>query len=239
MAYRALAPGWEFVDRTQGVKQLIFVGYPHTSRRDFLLTQAISFLTGRALSTLVIQTEFEGLRAPLLRMLRCVPVPQTRGLGLVDTVIRDLAVDSSVSLALCPEGQTERAPHWRTGYYIISLATGIPVSYVAFDYCRRIVTLGEPVQMTGSVTLDLQHARKSLSDGVGYRSEAAGPVTFSPGWKLDVNRLEAQRKRAAEARLVPTGIEDAVVTRMACAGSLAHQAERARRALDKSRADGL
>jgi 1-acyl-sn-glycerol-3-phosphate acyltransferase len=239
MAYRVLAPGWGLIDRTQGVKQLIFAGYPHTSRRDFFLTQAISFLTGRALSTLVIETEFEGLRAPLLRMLHCLPVPQTRGLGLVDTVIRDLVVNRGVSLALCPEGQTERAAHWRTGYYIISLATGIPVSYVAFDYSRRIVTLGEPVQMTGNVALDLDHARKSLSDGVGYRSDAAGPVTFPPGWTLDAIRLDAQRKRAAEARLLPTGLEDTVVTRLTCAGSLADQAGPARRARDRSRADGL
>ncbi len=185
--------GWKIIDQTAHCPQVIFVGYPHTSRWDFLLTQVARLVAGRRLMTLVIESEFSFALAPWLKLLRCEPVSLHRKTATVDSLIRKLARDPSICLALCPEGQIEWAPHWRSGYYVLSLATGIPVSYVTFDYERRQVTLGEPLQMQGEPALDLAAASQALQLGVGFRPGDAGRIAFQEGWRLAGDKLEAQR----------------------------------------------
>lgn len=201
--------GWEIVDQTDGFPQVIFVGYPHTSRWDFVLTQAVRLVTGRRLLTLVIESEFSLALSPWLRLLRCHPVALRRGAGTIDRLIQTMARDPSICLALCPEGQIEWSPNWRSGYYVLSLITGLPVSYVTFDYARRQVTLSEPVQMLGDPVVDLAVAGQALSSGVGYRCAAAGRIEFQEGWQLAGDRLNAQRRLWQQLRRGVTGVSRA------------------------------
>ena len=129
----------------------------------------------------------------MLRLLGCRPLPLQGGAGTVDRLVRFMAIHPSTSLALCPEGRIEWSPHWRTGYFILGLVTGIPVSYVTFDYARRVVTLGSPVQVVGDPVIDLAYAARALGAGHGFRPGDAGRVMFSEAWKVDLERLQAQQ----------------------------------------------
>lgn len=187
--------GWHLLDRTRDCEQLIFVGYPHTSRRDFFLTLAISLWTRRRLLTLVADCEFTGWKGWMLQRLNCWPVnPEVPG-GTVDRVIEQLARERRTCLALCPEGRIEMSQAWLSGFYVTSLATDLPVSYVAFDYRERTVTLNAPVRMTGDPGHDLDVAREALSASHGYRPQDAGHIAFRPDWSLDRARLQEQRAR--------------------------------------------
>ncbi|MEY4654008.1 MAG: hypothetical protein RI884_2589 [Pseudomonadota bacterium] len=198
---RFLIPGWRFVDLSGPAKQLIVVGYPHTSRRDFVLAQAARFRKGRDMLSLVAETEFYGLRGAVLRMLGCMPVPRASGAGLTDEIVKILAHRPQTSLGICPEAGIEWRSAWRTGYWVIAMITGIPVCYVSFDYLRRCVILHEPVQMTGDPEVDLAHARSLYSPVTALRPDDAAPIVFSEAWCVDLHRMQRQRQLWAQMRL--------------------------------------
>jgi len=191
---KRIALGWRFIDHAASFNQLIFVGYPHTTRWDFALTQAIRLRTGRRLTTLVIESEFSGLQGSLLRALNCIPVPVKGGSETVSKTIIQLAQFPDASVALCPEGRIEWSERWRTGYWVMSFVTGIPVCYVAFDYVRRCITMHEPVRMTGNTVDDLAYAESLFKETSGFRAEDAGRIAFPEGWVIDPVRCLRQRR---------------------------------------------
>lgn len=186
---------WRFLDKVQGYRgPMIYVAYPHTSRWDAILALAAGVIFRDPPLLLVQAIEFTGLKGLLLESAGGFPVPATRGLGTIDAVITRMALKPKKSLALSAEGSTASVPQWRTGYYVLGMVTGFPVSYCWYDYERRAMTREHPVQLTGDLTRDLETARRLLRPGIARYPNQVGPIQFKPGWALDLARLETQRR---------------------------------------------
>ena len=186
---------WRFVDKLQGDPgPMIYVAYPHTSRWDAVIALAAGVGLRDPPLLLVQAFEFTGIKGRLLRWADSFPVPEMRNIGTVDTVITRMALTPRKSLALSAEGSTAAIPHWRTGYYVLSMTTGWPVSYCWYDYARRTMTREHPVELTGDPARDLAVARRLLQPAVALYPSQVGPIEFKPGWTLNWERLERQRQ---------------------------------------------
>jgi len=185
---------WRFIDKAKGYRgPVIYVAYPHTSRWDAIVARAAAVAFRDPPLLLVQACEFVGLRGRLLRWAGGFPVPAAQGIGTVDVVIARMALAPQKSLAISSEGALAATPWWRTGYYVLGMATGLPVSYCWYDYPRRTMTREYPVELTGDPARDLEVARRLLRPGVGLYPDQVGPIQFKPGWTLDWDRLERQR----------------------------------------------
>lgn len=186
---------WRFIDKAKGYRgPMIYVAYPHTSRWDAILALAAGLVFRDPPLLLVQAVEFSGLKGQLLAWAGGFPVPAQRGIGTVDTVLARMARTPERSLALSAEGSTASTPHWRTGYYVLGMATGFPVSYCWYDYERRTMTREHPVALTGDPERDLETAQGLLRHAIALYPSEVGPIQFKPGWTLDGARLEKQRQ---------------------------------------------
>jgi hypothetical protein len=103
-------------------------------------------------------------------------------------------------LALSPEGRIEAVPYWRTGFYVLSLVTGVPVTYSWMDYERRLAVREAPVWMTCDPARDLAIAQSLMREARALYPPKVGPIQFREGWAIDEVRLERQRQRWRSTR---------------------------------------
>jgi hypothetical protein len=79
-------------------------------------------------------------------------------------------------LAIAPEGTRRAVPHWRSGFYRIAFAAGVPVVPVALDAVLREVRIGHAVMPTGRVKEDMDRLRAFYEGVQGIKREGQGPV---------------------------------------------------------------
>ena len=58
-------------------------------------------------------------------------------------------------LTIAPEGTRGRASEWKTGFYQITMAAGVPMVCGMMDYKRKVVALGEAIMPTGDYAADM------------------------------------------------------------------------------------
>jgi hypothetical protein len=79
-------------------------------------------------------------------------------------------------LAIAPEGTRKHVDHWKSGFYRLALAAGVPVGLAFIDYATRTVGLREYVRMTGDPDADMERIRAAYAGKKGLRPELAGEI---------------------------------------------------------------
>ena len=90
-------------------------------------------------------------------------------------------------LGLAPEGTRKPVHGWRSGFWHIARAAGVPILPIAFDYPSRTITIGALFQPTADLAADLAALRALLCAVSGPASgrewlsvETVLPLTASP-----------------------------------------------------------
>ena len=109
----------------------------------------------------------------ILRLLGGRPVHRDTPEGVVAEMAAIIRAEPQFILALAPEGTRKKVDHWRSGFYRIAQAAGVPVVAVWFDWSRREIGINAPMRMTGDLHTDVA-TLKAL-----YRPEMArNPAGF-------------------------------------------------------------
>lgn len=186
---------WKFLDKARGYKgPTIWACYPHTTKWDAVLALVAGWRSGTPQLPLVKAQEFRGAQGILLRATGCFPVDPRGGCGTIDQVLVHWASRRNHSLVICPEGRIEAVSHWRTGFYILSLVTGAPVTYCWMDYRQRLTVREAPVWMTGVPSRDLEEAASLLREAHPLNPAKVSPIRFRDEWVIDDKRLAHQRR---------------------------------------------
>jgi 1-acyl-sn-glycerol-3-phosphate acyltransferase len=166
--------GWKVVGEAPDLPKFVAIGGPHTSNWDFplaLLTARVASISwiGKAG---IFRFPFGGL----MRWLGGIPAQRTGREGLVEAMAERFAEADRLVVAIAPEGTRKAVPHWRSGFYRIAHAAGVPVLPVSIDAVAKEVTLGEPIALTGRMKEDMDRFR-AFFDGVqGFKPAGQGPV---------------------------------------------------------------
>lgn len=159
--------GWTIRGGLPELPKYVIIVAPHTSNWDFPVGVA-------ALFALDLEAHWFGkdslFRAPMGSMLRLLggrPVHRETPEGVVAEMAAMLRAEPQFILALAPEGTRKRVDQWRSGFYRIAEAAGVPIVPVWFDWSRREIGIGAPVQPSGDLACDLS-ALQAL-----YRPEMA------------------------------------------------------------------
>jgi 1-acyl-sn-glycerol-3-phosphate acyltransferase len=174
--------GWRIVGELPRLPKFIIVVAPHTSNWDFPVGVAAMFALDLDVHWFGKDTLFRPPAGVIMRALGGRPVRRESPEGVVREMAAIVNAEPQFLLALAPEGTRKKVTTWRTGFYRIAEATGIPIVPVWFDWSRREIGIGEPVYAMGHLERDVA-AIKSL-----YRPEMA---RYPGGFSSDASDLRA------------------------------------------------
>ena len=123
--------GWKIEGRRPDCEKFIILGAPHTSNWDFV------FFLGAA-NQLGIKPSFMGktslFKWPMTNFvldMGGVPVDRTKRGKYVDQVAAAFEASDELALVIAPEGSRTFKGAWRTGFYHIAMAAGVPIARCA------------------------------------------------------------------------------------------------------------
>ena len=172
--------GWRIEGELPQLSRYVLIVAPHTSNWDFFVGLAAKWALGLRAKWLGKHTIFRGPVGWLLRALGGVPVDRARPDGTVDAVLKQLETEPVFVLALSPEGTRRRTEGWKSGFYRIAMAAGVPIVPVWFDWSSRAVGLGPPFHPTGDSAADIRRLRALYRKEMARRPELFGDVHDEP-----------------------------------------------------------
>ncbi|MBX3620358.1 MAG: 1-acyl-sn-glycerol-3-phosphate acyltransferase [Rhizobacter sp.] len=177
--------GWKLVYSGLPARQGVIIVYPHTSNWDFVVGLLAKWAIG-------IPATFWGkdslFKLPLvgrwMRWIGGIPVDRHAAQGVVgqmgDALREAKAHDRFMWLALAPEGTRSYRDAWRSGFYHVALAAGVPLGLACFDYARREVVVDRFMALTGDMAADMAEISAYMGGTVGKRPALAAPIRLKP-----------------------------------------------------------
>ncbi len=145
----------------------IFVGAPHTSGFDSALMLAVAWKNDLRVRFLIKREVIDGPYGFFWKAVGGVSVDRKNPGGLIDELIHMATSGKGFQLVLTPEGTRKPVDYWKSGFYRLSMATGIPLMMVAPDSPTKTVTFAPPYTLTGDVVADMDHIRAFFADKHG------------------------------------------------------------------------
>ncbi len=154
------ARGWRFETEIPKEKKYVICAYPHTSNWDGINLLMSARSVGLAIQWMVKQSLVDGPAGSLLIRLGAVPIDRSKTNNLVDQMIREFESRDQLALVVPPEGTRGKCDYWKSGFYHIARGANVPVVPGYMDFERRAAGLGEPINLTGRVSEDMDRIRE-------------------------------------------------------------------------------
>jgi 1-acyl-sn-glycerol-3-phosphate acyltransferase len=149
------ALGWRIEGEIPDVPRCVIIVAPHTSNWDFIIGLATMLALDLHVTWLGKHQIFRGPLRWLWRRVGGVPVNRSAPDGVVEQAAAHLVPPHATFLGIAPEGTRRKVERWKSGFWRIARASGVPIFPVAFDYPRRAVVLGALFSTTGDYEADL------------------------------------------------------------------------------------
>jgi 1-acyl-sn-glycerol-3-phosphate acyltransferase len=153
----------------------VLIGAPHTSNWDFALMLAISWRAGVSVRFLGKKSLFKRPFGLLMRALGGIPVDRANPAGLVDELVARVNDGERFYLVITPEGTRSASPYWKSGFYRIARATGLPVILGYVDRTTMTTGLGPTLELTGDVVGDMDRIRAFYDGKTGVTGRTTTP----------------------------------------------------------------
>ncbi len=173
--------GWQVDIAWPGVPRCVLIVYPHTSNWDFVIGYLARTAAALPVQWIGKDTLFRWPFAGLLRRMGGIPVNRRERTGFIAHLAEEMRRRPWMWIAMAPEGTRARRDHWKSGFYHLALAAGVPVGLAFIDYRARVVGLSTYLDLTGEEEADLARIRAAYAGKVGRHPEQASDVRFRPG----------------------------------------------------------
>ena len=148
--------GWESIGGPMKESKAIVLGVPHTTVWDFLVSYLFYTQFGKVAHIMIKQEFFFWPLGPILRACGAVPVERKSAASLVRSLIHVMEDVPEFHLAIAPEGTRAATKHWKSGYHLIARETGATVYLGYYDWGRKRISVGEPIELTDDAKADMQ-----------------------------------------------------------------------------------
>lgn len=147
--------GWTAVGEVPAARRYVLVAAPHTSNWDFILFLGLTDAIG-------IRPHYMGkhslFRWPMRRFMLDmggVPVNRTSRQDYVAQMAAEFAGRDDFALVIAPEGTRGGTGKWKSGFYHIAMAAGVPIQLAFVDNARKVGGLGPMIVPTGDYRADM------------------------------------------------------------------------------------
>ena len=199
--------GWRVEGEFPDIPRMVLIVAPHTSNWDFLTGLWVKLAMRMGGRFVGKHTLFRGPLGVFMRWLGGVPVDRSAAAGFVEETARVVRESDRMTLVVAPEGTRKRSDKWKSGFYRIAVAAGVPIFPVGFDYRRKVIRFDPLFHPTGDYEKDLvelqsrlrrrhgpeaRELRLLIADRVLEVAEEAG--AFFPVVGLRVEGVEVERR---------------------------------------------
>ena len=152
--------GWTIHVDMPEVKKFVAIAAPHTSNWDFLL----GILAAKAISLKVHwlgkHSVFRWPFGWFFRTIGGIPVRRDVEQNYIQQMKELFDSSERFVLALAPEGTRSKTDHWKTGFYYIAHAAGVPVVMAYLDFGNKQVGIGGMFYPGGDIEKDFKTIRE-------------------------------------------------------------------------------
>ena len=168
-AYLSLA-GWKMRGDWPGdLPKMVLIAAPHTSNWDGINMLAAAGFYRVALKWMGKKELTTGPFGGVVKWLGCVPVDRKGGTDLVAQMAAAFAAVPRMVLAIPPEGTRAAVNQWKTGFYHIARAAGVPLVISVLDYGTRTIRLSGALIPSGDYAADLPLIMAHYAGAEGLR----------------------------------------------------------------------
>lgn len=147
--------GWRLVGEFPDLPKYVVVGAPHTSNWDFVFFIGATAENGVEPSYLGKHTLFKWPLRRFMLDMGGVPIDRSRRANVVEQVAEEFARRDKLRLVIAPEGTRTTDGSWKSGFYHIALAAGVPIVAAYVDNARREIGFSKPTMPSGNFGADL------------------------------------------------------------------------------------
>jgi len=160
---------WRVEGALPDVARCVVIVAPHTSNWDFVIGMGALLGLDLRITWLGKHTLFRGPFGRLWRALGGVPVDRNATDGTVEATARLFASGTPVWVGLAPEGTRRKVERWKSGFWRIARAAGVPILQVALDYGRRSLRLLPLYEATADPAADLEALQRHFTPDMARR----------------------------------------------------------------------
>jgi 1-acyl-sn-glycerol-3-phosphate acyltransferase len=166
--------GWRVEGEIPDIPRMVLIVAPHTSNWDFLTGLWVKLALRMGARFVGKHTLFRWPLGIFMRWLGGVPVDRSAAAGFVEETARVVRESERMTLVVAPEGTRRLTDRWKSGFYRIAVAAGVPILLVAFDYPRKVVSFGPLFEPTGDYEKDLPEIQSHFEARMALRPENYG-----------------------------------------------------------------
>lgn len=137
------------------LKKYVIAGAPHTSNWDFVFFAGATHHEGIRPNFMGKHTLFTGIMKNFMLDMGGIPVDRRKSANATQQVAEEFASRDALALVIATEGTRQTDGSWRSGFYHIARAAGVPVVPACADNDRMIISFGEPLVPSGDYGEDL------------------------------------------------------------------------------------
>jgi 1-acyl-sn-glycerol-3-phosphate acyltransferase len=97
------------------------------------------------------------------------PVDRSKPQGLVEQMVQAIQASDEFHLMITPEGTRYKVDEWKRGFYHIAKVAGVPVVLAVLDGARKTVRVGQVVNLTEDIEMDMKTIQGFFKGMVGIR----------------------------------------------------------------------
>ncbi|MFN7086731.1 MAG: lysophospholipid acyltransferase family protein [Burkholderiales bacterium] len=154
--------GWRTEGELPDCPRLVVALAPHSSNWDFVIGALLVFALGLRVSFIGKHTLFKAPLGCFMKWLGGIPVDRARPDGLVEAMIEEFGKCERLWLGIAPEGTRSDGARFKSGFYRIAQATGVPILPVYFNYWRKIMGFLPLLQPGPDTAQGVDHVRRLL-----------------------------------------------------------------------------
>ena len=170
--------GWTPEGALPDARGYVLIAAPHTTNWDLLYFLAHAWAFGVRVSWMGKHTLFRGPMGTVMRRLGGVAIQRNQRNDMVAQMADAFARNPDLVLTVPPEGTRGRAEHWKSGFYRIAQAAGVPIVMGFLDYERKVGGLGPALTPTGDLKRDMDEIRRFYGSIQGKYPERFGPIAL-------------------------------------------------------------
>ena len=150
------------------LKKYVIAGAPHTSNWDFVFFAGATKAMKVQPNFMGKHTLFEGIMKNFMLDMGGIPVDRRKAGGTIEQMKAEFARRKELALVIAAEGTRSSDGKWKSGFYNIASAAGVPIVPAYADNDKMVIGFGEPLIPSGNYGEDLlklaQWFRSKLPD---------------------------------------------------------------------------
>jgi len=160
--------GWRAINNLPHVpRKAVMIAAPHTSNWDFALFLMIVFALRLNLNVLIKHTVFVFPIGIFLRYCGALPVDRRAAGARVLNTAKMFDENDDMLLLITPEGTRSPRTEWKTGFYRIAEAAGVPVLIAYVDVKKKCAGPDYAMTPSGDVEADMAEVYAFYDDKTG------------------------------------------------------------------------